>query len=376
MANMITYLDWRGDLSFVQSRFNEVDNLILAQMCYAPFEELVCGDGSNPRTVGDVADDYFYKYPEEVRKLMDSQAMRATEVLVKMAHTTRYKDCKLSFYQSHTDVASEIQFAALVIDIGTDAIYLAFRGTDNTLIGWKEDFNMCYASHLLAQKEAFQYFKTVAEHYPEKKFFLGGHSKGGNLAAYAAIMCEPDLKERIIRVYNNDGPGFRKDIIETSQYREILPKIRTIVPESSIVGMLLEHEEEYTVVRSTQSGGMQHDATSWEVLGRHFIYLESVSAGSRRIDSTISAWLSELSQEEMKETVDALFSVLMAAGFSTVSAIQKEPLKNSLMLLREMNHLEPETKKVITNVISALVKEGNRTVRRAIPLSLESGEES
>lgn len=376
MANMITYLDWRGDLTFRQSRFNEVDNLILAQMCYAPFEDMVCEDGSTPRTVGEVADEYFMKYSEQEREQMDSQEIRATEVLAKMAHCRRFQDCELSFYQSHTDATCEKQFAAMVIDIGTDAIFLAFRGTDNTLIGWKEDFNMCYSSHLESQVEALTYFKQVAAHFKDKKFFLGGHSKGGNLAVYASVMCDNALKDRIIRVYNNDGPGFRSDIIATQQYRDILPKIRTIVPESSIVGMLLEHQEEYTVVRSTQSGGMQHDATSWEVLGRHFIYLESVSAGSRRIDSTLSAWMSELSQDEMKETVDALFSVLMAAGFSTVSSIQKEPLRNSLTLLREMNHLEPQTKKVITNVITALVKEGNKTVRRAMPLALESEEES
>ncbi|SFQ03092.1 Protein of unknown function [Lachnospiraceae bacterium XBB1006] len=375
MANMISYLDWRGDLTFMQSRFNEVDNLLLAQMCYAPFEELVEPDGSNPRTVEEVANAYFEKYGEADRCDMDAQEIRATEVLAKMAQSNRFRYCTLSFYNAHTDVAAEKQFAAVVVDIGTDAIYLAYRGTDNTLIGWKEDFNMCYASHLQAQTEAVAYFQCVARHFPEKKFFLGGHSKGGNLAVYAAVMCEDELKQRILRVYNNDGPGFRKDIIETKQYRQVLPKIRTIVPESSIVGMLLEHEEEYTVVRSTQSGGMQHDATSWEVLGRHFIYLESVSAGSRRIDSTISAWLSELSPEDLKETVDALFSVLVAAGFSTVSSIQKEPLKNALALLREMNHLEPEKKKLITGVMTALVKEGNRTVRRAIPIGQESEEE-
>ncbi|MBE5906176.1 MAG: DUF2974 domain-containing protein [Lachnospiraceae bacterium] len=375
MANMISYLDWRGDLTFMQSRFNEVDNLILAQMCYAPLEDLVCEDGSEPRTVEEIANAYFEKYSEEKRAAMDSQEMRATQVLARMAQSNRFRYCTLSFYRSQTDVKMEKQFAAVVVDIGTDAIYLAYRGTDNTLIGWKEDFNMCYASHLQAQTEALSYFTQVAEHYAGKKYFLGGHSKGGNLAVYAAIMCNEQLKKRIIRVYNNDGPGFRRDIIETSEYRQILPKIRTIVPESSIVGMLLEHEEEYTVVRSSQSGGMQHDATSWEVLGRHFIYLEAVSEGSRRIDKTITAWLSELSQEDLKETVDALFSVLMAAGFSTVSSIQKEPLKNALTLLREMNHLEPEKKKLISGVISSLVKEGNRTVRKAIPLGIESEEE-
>lgn len=362
MANMFDYLDWRGDLTFVQAPFNEVDNLILAQMCYTPLYGYVKEDGSNPVTIEQVAEAFFADVSEDDIEQMDTQQNRGARIFRKMAESKRFSNCTMSFYQSHTDIQMEMQFAAVVIDIGTDAIYLAYRGTDDTLVGWKEDFNMCYASHLKAQTEALSYFQMVAEHFSEKQFFLGGHSKGGNLAVYASVMCDSALKDRIIRIYNNDGPGFREDVIETQAYRETLPKIRTIVPESSIVGMLLEHKEEYTVVRSTQSGGMQHDATSWQVLGRHFVYLTSVSSGSRKLDSAISAWLSDLTEEEMKGAVDALFSVLMAAGFSTVSSIQKEPLKNAIALLREMNHLDPETRKNITNVVTALVKEGNRTV--------------
>lgn len=371
---MLDYLDWRGDLSFNQSQFNEVDNLILSQMCYAPFEKMSFVKEGKKAKLSEVADEYFEYYNTKRRKKMDTQEVRATDVLEKMAQTRRFRDCELSNYISQTDIQVEKQFAAVTIDLQTDAIYVAYRGTDNTIVGWKEDFNMCYSSNLVAQVDALHYFERIAELYPDKKFFLGGHSKGGNLATYAAIMCESELKERIIRVYNNDGPGFRKDIIETEKYRETLPKIRTIVPESSIVGMLLEHQEEYTIVRSTQSGGMQHDATSWEILGRHFVYLESTSEGSKRIDSTISGWLNGMEPEELKAAADALFSILMEAGFDTVSSIQKEPLRNALTLLRKMNHLDAETRKNITFVVSALVKEGNKAVRKVIPI--ESQEES
>lgn len=387
MANMLTYMEWRGDLTFRDSKFNEVDNLIFSQMCYAPFEGLVdeiaftedgTFDGSNryiKASVGHVADCYFTKYRERQLEDMESQQMRASMVLERMAQTKRFQECELHSYISHTDMVQEKQFAAITIDLKTDALYIAFRGTDNTLIGWKEDFSMCYDSHLGVQKEALAYFEEIARQYPDRKFFLGGHSKGGNLAVYAAVMCKPELKERIIRVYNNDGPGFREDIVRSPEYKAILPKIRTIVPESSIVGMLLEHEEEYTVVRSSQSGGMQHDATSWEVLGRHFVYLEHTSKGSRRIDSTISAWLSEMTPEQMKAVVDAMFSVLLEAGFSTVTAIQKEPLKNAMALLRKMKSIETEDKRYIKDAILALVKEGNRTMKTVIPNPFENEDE-
>ena len=389
MANMLSYLDWRGDLTFEQSLFNEVDNLILSQMCYAPFERILdrswyknatgtrryVAKGELVMPLIEVADRYFSLYSVKRQQNMESQQIRATKVMEKMAQSKRFCDCKVGYYFSQTDLKEEKQFAAVTVDLGTDAVYVAYRGTDNTLVGWKEDFNMSYESHVQAQKDALTYFELIAKEYPEKKFFLGGHSKGGNLAVYAAVMCSRELKERIIRVYNNDGPGFRKDIIESEQYRQILPKVRTIVPESSIVGMLFGHQEEYTIVRSSQTGGMQHDATSWEVMGRHFIYLEQLSEESRKLDATITAWLSDLTAEQMKAAVDAIFSVLMTAGFSTVSAIQKEPLKNSVALIREMKHLDAETRKNITTVVTALVKEGNRAMRKVIPGPTETGEE-
>lgn len=367
MANMLDYLDWRGDLTFEHDAFNEVDNLILSQMSYGPLEEAV----TKRISVKEAAEIFFDRYDTKQLEMMDSQQIRASKVLEAMRISKRFQNCMLDCYVAQTDLEAQKQFAAITIDIMTDVLFIAFRGTDNTLVGWKEDLTMCYASHLQVQKDALAYFEMVAQKYPEKKFLLGGHSKGGNLAVYAAVMCSTELKQRIIRVYNNDGPGFRRDIIDSAEYQEILPKVRTIVPESSIVGMLLEHKEAYTVVRSSQSGGMQHDATSWEVLGRHFVYLDHTSTGSKRIDSTITAWLEDMTTEEMQIVVDALFSVLMAAGFSTVSAISKEPLKNATALLREMSHLDAETRKYILSAVSALVREGNRTMRKVIPFPLE-----
>ncbi|MCR4955395.1 MAG: DUF2974 domain-containing protein [Lachnospiraceae bacterium] len=372
MANMLDYLDWRGDLTFQQSKFNEVDNLLIAQMCYAPFEGIVKEGMEGMLTVKEVADLYFEKYTLRKQKSMESQQIRATGVLAKMAQSKRFKDCYLGFYVQQT--TEKQQFSAITMDLGENCLYIAFRGTDNTLVGWKEDLTMCYASNIQSQKDAVEYLENIKGLYPKKKIYVGGHSKGGNLSVYAAVKCKKAYQKDILLVFNNDGPGFRKDIVESKEYMEMLPKIRTIVPESSIVGMLLEHREAYTIVRSTQSGGMQHDATSWEVLGRHFIYLETVSDGSKKIDSTISAWIEDLTVEEKKYVVDAIFNVLMAAGFSTVTSIQKEPLKNALALVKEMKNLTPQTKKYISTAVSMLVKEGNKTVRKAIPFPYEDEE--
>lgn len=391
MSNMLTYMEWRGDLSFQASKFNEVDNLIFSQMCYAPLDgvvdeakqnedgsfelEKLIGNDKKSR-IDHVGDRYFNRCRGKQLSQMESQQVRASMVLERMAQTKRFRECELHYYVAKTDLVMEKQFAAVTIDLKTDALYIAFRGTDNTLVGWKEDFSMCFNSHISAQRDALAYFEEIAKKNPDKKYFLGGHSKGGNLAAYAAIMCKPEYKERIVRVYNNDGPGFRKDIVQSEQYKAILHKIRTIVPESSIVGMLLEHEEDYTVVRSSQSGSMQHDAMSWEVLGRHFIYLEKTSKGSKRIDSIITAWLSDLSKEQMRAVVDVMFSVLTEAGFSTVSSIQKEPLKNIAVLLKQINQLDAEDKRYIMSAVTALVKEGNRTMRNEIPNPFETEEDN
>ncbi|MBO4462508.1 MAG: DUF2974 domain-containing protein, partial [Lachnospiraceae bacterium] len=186
-------------------------------------------------------------------------------------------------------------------------------------------------------------------------------------AVYAASQAGKRIKNRIIRVYNNDGPGFRKEFIETENYKDILPKVRTIVPEDSIVGMLLEHEESYTVVRSVASGTSQHNAFTWEVLGRHFIYLEDTSKSSQTVNKIISDWLRNMPEDKFQTAVDTLFNLIEEQGMETFTDAKNEPLKKAYAVLKEAAHLDDDKKKVVKDTIKLLLKKGRETVWKEIP---------
>ncbi|MBR3640420.1 MAG: DUF2974 domain-containing protein, partial [Oscillibacter sp.] len=267
MANVMDYLDWRGDLTLRQSPFNDVDNLILAELSFLDFEGVVPPpeeDGSvaladaaealAARTAGDRETDMGVLVPDVI-----------PEMFFKMARTPRFRDMRLRAYRARLDTERAEQFAAVAVECGDGAVYLSFRGTDDTLAGWKEDFYLACSDAVGAQREAAAYAAETARRCPRKKLRLGGHSKGGNLAVYAAVFLPKAIQKRVETVWSNDGPGFGKDVLPAPRHARVAPKIRTIVPQSSLVGMLLEHEEDYAVVESSQKGLWQHDGFSWEV---------------------------------------------------------------------------------------------------------------
>jgi len=374
MSDVFTYINWRGDLTFRKSQFNEVDNLIFSVLAYATFEGILApskkyGDKYyKPKMTLFEAADAFYTIHslEEVHKMSNPQR-RGAEILFEMAKAKRFQDCILSNYVSKISDECGQQFAAITIDLGTDAIYVAFRGTDDSVVGWKEDLYLGVASHIPSQIDARNYLTDVAKEHGRKRLFVGGHSKGGNLAVYAASQAGKRIKNRIIRVYNNDGPGFRKEFIETENYRDILPKVRTIVPEDSIIGMLLEHEESYTVVRSVASGTSQHNGFTWEVLGRHFIYLEDTSKSSQTVNKIISDWLRNMPPDKFREAVDTLFALVEEQGLETFAEAKNEPLKKAYAVLKEAAHLDDDKKKVVKETIKLLLKKGRETVWKEIP---------
>lgn len=354
MADMMDYLNWRGDLSFDVSPFNEVDNLILSQLAYVNFDGIVPGIAYDESVTLTDACELFFKIHSEKKVLNNKSFIRlAPMVMKKMAETIRFKDVRLCKYVNNIDYTLEKQFSALHIILDQHTLYVAFRGTDDTLVGWKEDFNMSFMTTIPAQLEAVTYLNHTVLTTPYD-LIIGGHSKGGNLAIYASVNCKSTIKERIITVYNNDGPGFNELMIASLSYQEMLPKIRTIIPQSSIVGMLLEHEEEYTIVKSKQTGIMQHDAMSWEILGTHFVYTDNVSKGSKILDTTLKAWLSNLNETQRAEFVDAFFSLLDATGAKTLSDLTGSKLGHINQIIKTFNALDDTTKEMLGKVIKAL----------------------
>ena len=275
------------------------------------------------------------------------------DLFPQMAKSVRFSDMKMTKYVNKINLEEEKQFGAITILMPDDTIYVSFRGTDNTLVGWKEDFNMSFASHLPSQKDSIMYLNDIASKY-EGDIIVGGHSKGGNMAVYASSFCKESFKERIINVYNNDGPGFHEAIIENPKYQRMLEKVHTYVPQTSIIGRLLYHEENYTVIQSTQKGVMQHDLYTWQLEGKEFIHLKEVDKGSKFMDKAIKQWLDEVSKEQREAFINQIFEILQVTEADTLTKMRENWLKNAKVLMETYKNMDEETKKMMTQTIEAL----------------------
>ena len=198
---------------------------------------------------------------------------------------------------------------------------VAYRGTDDSLVGWKEDFNMAFQYPVPAQATAADYLARVAALWKDAPIVLTGHSKGGNLAVYAAMNASDEVKDRVERIYSLDGPGFPESVVNSFEYASVSDRIVKIVPDSSVVGMVLETPERCMVVKSDVEGIMQHFAFSWQMHGGEFDKVEDVANSSVTFNKALNGWLSNLSKEQRERAVDALFAVLEASGAGSISAM-------------------------------------------------------
>ncbi len=313
MEDLFDYLRWRGDLSFSQVPPGPVDALIFSSLSYLCFGGSVAEQPDIPLTLAEASEEFFRMDD------LDSRCRLKTDLSLLMAasETKRFGNAMLAQYRNIFIPEEDTQFAAVTFLLDNNSAFLAFRGTDYSLTGWKEDFNMSFQKTIPAQRLAVQYVQDVAMRYPVP-LYLGGHSKGGNLAVFAAVKCYPAIRNRIRAVYNQDGPGFTDFVMKDPAYLEMVPRIQTIIPQSSVIGMLLEHEEPYTVIKSKQIGLLQHDPYSWVLEGPDFVSMESVTEDSKFLDMTIKAWLSGMTIEQRNEIVDAVFDLLSIGGANSV----------------------------------------------------------
>lgn len=309
MDDLFEYLKWRGDIPFSQVPPTPVDAVIFCELVYIRFGGIVSDDLAHPIFLKDAAK-AFLKKPEKERI---SRTWLDEKLLSAAAESVRFGTAGLAFYRDIHIPAEETQFAAMAFLLDDGSAFLAFRGTDYSLTGWKEDFNMSFQDSIPAQREALAYTREFTEVWPVI-LRLGGHSKGGNIAVYAAAKSVPEVQQRILAVYNNDGPGFTESLMGDPGYLAMVPRIRTYIPQSSIIGMLLEHEEPYTVVKSSMAGILQHDIYTWEVRGGDFVHVEEVTEESRFIDGTIKRWVADMDKEERSVLVDKVFGLLGAGG--------------------------------------------------------------
>lgn len=364
MATLFDYLDWRGDLSVLCDPFNEVDNLVLSLLAYIDFDGIVPESFQGISvTVQEAAEHFFdsglYLERDSIGPMMSEQTIA---FLKKIRNIPRFSGMKLTGYVNHVDREKETQFAAVTVLLPDDTFYAAFRGTDNNIVGWKEDFNMSFLSCVPAQEMALSYLERAAA-FLNGEIRTGGHSKGGNLAVYASIFSGREIQKRILGVYSNDGPGFVEDTVRGAEFGGLKDRIHTIVPKSSIVGMLLGHGEDYEVVDSTQMGILQHAPFSWQVLGPSFVHLEQLTEGSRFADKTLREWISAMDTEQKKKFVDGLFEVVGAAECTTLTELSEDKWKNAVKIAKSWKNFDEDTKKTMQRTVQLLFQMAGRNLR-------------
>lgn len=351
MGIIFDYLDQVAYDSIYDTPFNELDMLMLTELTYLPFDQIVSEQMSPDCTcrLFEAAE----KVPQDLSMLVTKNRLKLLE---KAASSTRFKNIKLMGYVNDIDSDVQKQFAAMIFKIKPDSYVLTFRGTDDSIIGWKEDFHMTYMDQVPAQKTAVNYLRKAMDALPGQ-FILTGHSKGGNLASYAASQIEPEYQERIQSIYSYDAPGLNHSVITSQGYQTISDKIKRYIPQGSIVGMMLETPKQAQIVKSTAIGGLaQHDTFSWQISDQTFVLLDNLNPDSLQVDKTLKNWVDSVSDEELKDFFDLFFGLILDAGISSINDLTKlENFKKILAVFENANALTDQEREMLTRLAKLLV---------------------
>lgn len=360
MNNLVNYIKWRGDLSFSVSELNEVDALIFSELVYLDFSGYT---EKSPLPLSEINKRYFqdkrdviFKDNYIIKDFFNTVGKEITRLLKATGKCERFRNILVSDFEAFDCEDTPMQFGACTFHFDTDKIFVAFRGTDNSLNGWKEDCLIAVSESIPSQDKSAEYLDRIAKKYPHNTIYLGGHSKGGNLAIYSSAKAKSDIKSRIARIYNNDGPGFLKSFIESTEYKEISHKIIKYVPQSSFIGMLLECDEDYIIVKSESHSFWQHNPFSWRVAGKSFIHLDEDTKSIRFAEKNMKEWLEGMTTEEKTQIINSVFKIMAEGGKITFDDIRRAGIKNIPTMIKAFNQIDNKSKKSLVNGITLLAR--------------------
>ena len=356
MKNMLDYIKEFGHVSFEERAFSEIDALVLTELEYLPLEKVVPSDenGENFVTVKEIAE-YMQEHKQE---LFDENPMMITqerhEVSQVIADAPRFQSLKFFGVVSVWDKDTTKQFAAVTVEVEPSVRLVVFRGTDETLIGWKEDFLMTYSPLVAAQTDAKEYLAKQASLWGGD-LMISGHSKGGNLAIYAAATQEEDVQLRIVDIFCFDSPGLYRSVLETKGYQNIVPLAMRYIPQDSLVGLMLESEVPYVIVKSNATGAMQHSAMTWEIEDGQFIKMEKLTKNSQLNDQTFKKWTESVSDEELELFWNVFFELLFSVGIDTVNDLYGQFMHYVQEFLKAAGDMDEEKRELLTRIALLLV---------------------
>ena len=363
MEKMMDYLKWRGDIPFSVSPLNEADIFLMSKIGAIDWTGIIDRDG-DPVPFFYAAEQYFMRYGQEGAEKVKLAGINLIPVIRAASESERFRSLGLSGFVNIVDERKTEQFSALVVSLPDNVRFVTFRGTDDNILAWKENFYLSCSDYVSAQRDALSYLRYRATLF-DGPIILGGHSKGGNLAIYAACTAEETLKDRIKAVYSFDGPGFRSSYYDTPGYKSIKEKIHKIIPKNSLVGTLLDNPKGVITVNSEDFGINGHDGFNWETCATGFVKCSSLSKSSRVFDKSIDSVLKGMNTDSRREFIDSLFDILDSSGASTVTELtgkgKKVLLSLGLDLLRD-----DETKQFITTLVKQIASDYVAETQRAL----------
>ncbi len=389
MYKTMNYLEWRGDLSFTKDPVNDVDALIFALLSYLPLKGIVPGvDSGEDITLKEAAAQYFASVTENNILPSEFNPTASTtfdghlvELLKSAADCPRFNKVRLSNFDENTDFVIGRQFGAVTFTLpnpGHDKV-IAFRGTDNSLIGWKEDFELAYMEQIPAQESALRYLENAIGLF-SSQFIVCGHSKGGNLAVYAGSRVNPMRMGKIVKILNFDGPGFDFSVTRKVSFARCARLVTNYIPEESMVGLLLENVGKRIVVKSEGRFIYQHAALNWGVDRNRFLQ-GTLSSTAKLLEQTLNSWVNKIYISERAMFLEALFDILGASEGKAIKFSPQQNLREIKNILVKYSKLDAKTKVLLTQVFTSLTDETRKTItstikdklpKRSQPISEES----
>ena len=360
MSHIVSYIKRQQENTFKDVPFNEVDALVLAQFIYLKWDGLVPSISDKREAVYllDIVEgmDYSHVFSDE-RYRKDN-----LELFEAMVVSKRYGRMQMNYFSDITSVLAETQFSAMTVFLEEGPTVIIYRGTDETMVGWKEDFNMSFKEPVTGQSLSAMYLQQVSE-LIVGNYIVTGHSKGGNFAVYASMNVEDKIQDRIEKVYSFDSPGFRPEILESVDFNKIKDRIVKFMPHSSIFGMLLQSKEDFQVVECFSIGVLQHNPYNWQVIGNEFKKVDKLDRSSVFLNETYNEWIYSLSDEELHAYSDIWYHIMQEAKITTMLQIAKEPGKSLIHLIDAIRETDDKTKEMAKELAGGLIAIAKENIR-------------